>query len=75
MSRRQTLSEKVDSLSKKLDDYIALDTEWKKTAQPTLEIAMQGEGFLKIGKYLIVGLTSIGAFVLTIIKLITYIKR
>jgi RecJ-like exonuclease len=69
------VNHKIDALSKKIDDYIALDTAWKQTAQPTIETFMDGKSFLKVGKYLIAGVASIGAVVITIIKIIALIKK
>ncbi len=81
ISIKKTVNGKIDALTKVLNDYIIMDTEWKnnseawrKTAQPTINFATESAGFIQIGKYLVLGITAIGAFIFTLIKLIQIFK-
>ena len=66
---------KIINLTKIVNDYIEMDTKWKETAQPTINFATESAGFIKIGKYIVVGLTAIGAFIVTLYQAIKIISH
>lgn len=55
---------KIRNLDKKIDDYIISDNEWKKAAQPTIELGNNIRGFGKVAVYLL----GIGATLFAVIK-------
>lgn len=74
ISVKKYVNGKIDNLTKSLDEYIKMDTKWKETAQPTINFATESAGFLKIGKYIVVGITAIGVFIVTLFKVVSIFK-
>jgi CHAD domain-containing protein len=52
---------KISTLSHKLDNYIESDNEWKKTAQPVIEMGKNVTGFGKVSLYLLGFVASVSA--------------
>ena len=67
---RQVVNEELGGFKDSFTEYMRNDIEWKKTAQPYINIASDSKGFLSVGKYIIIGLTSIGVFFVTILEII-----
>lgn len=56
---KKTVNGKIDLLTFKLESYIVADNEWKKKAQPTIDMGNNMRGFGKVSLYVIGFLTSV----------------
>jgi len=52
---------KIDKITKKLDDYIAVDEAWKQTATPVIKMGTNVRGFGVITGYFLAFITALSA--------------
>ena len=67
---QETVNGQINNLSRKLDDYIVDDTEWKKRAESVILMGENVQGFGKVSLYIVGFIASVGGAVMIILNLL-----
>lgn len=69
------IDEKVKASQSKLDNYISNDNEWKKNADPAIEIMKKMWAFTSVGGYILKAVILIGSTGTALWAIIKYFKK
>lgn len=59
---------KIKSLDKKFGEYVNKDEEWKKRAEPVIQMGQNIQGFGRVSLYFLGFISAVGGVILLLVK-------